>query len=133
MPNINIWMSALDKDKDWVDDIENDNRAYNLADRLIQAKPYSITLSRNGTPLSTAQTVRVETTRIEPYETVGDGGRGNKANIIVLGYRGHPDTNKPDFDVKAGDSFMFDGIKYRIRQVYTQNAGITEAWGDIWA
>jgi len=130
MPDFNMFMSSTNPLSKWYADIEGDNRSQNLAERLINDKPSSIVIVRGATSLS-AQTVRIETTRIEPYETVGDAGRGNKANILILGYKGHP--TQPDFDVKAGDNFVFDGIRYRIRQVYNQNAGFVEAWGDIWA
>jgi hypothetical protein len=129
MPDFNVWMSDKNKIKDFGDDIEGDFRSQHFTQRAIADKPTTITIQRGVTTLS-PQTVRVETTRIEPYEQVGAAGRGNRANVLVIGYRGH--STEPDFDVKSGDVFTADSVKVRVRLVYKQNAGITEAWCDIW-
>ncbi len=129
MPSFPQWMSDLDKEKLWQDDIENSNRVLHETHRYISKKPTEIVIYRNGEAIS-AQTVRIETTRIEPYETVGEAGRGNKANIILIGYKDH--SSIADFDVLPGDLFTVGIFRYHVRQVYDQSPGKIEAWGDAW-
>ncbi len=131
MADVNNWMSDVEKAEVWNDEVQGDANALTYTRRVIAEKPTSIVLYR-GTTAQDAQTVRLEMTRIEPYETVGDAARMNRANLLVLGYRDDPDqTNYPDFDVQPGDVFMYLNQKCRIRVVYKLTPGLTEAWGDI--
>ncbi len=128
MPNVNVWMTDAGKGKAWVDDIEDGARSQHFGHRTIEDKPYDIVIQRGTTTLA-SQRVRLEMTRIEPYETIGAAGRQNRANIFVLGYRDHPTL--PDLDIASGDVFVALGSKFRVRQVYRLTPGLTEAWGDL--
>jgi hypothetical protein len=128
MPDISAWIGNVGKADDWLDDVDGDNRAVHFTDFIINDKPSTITLYRNGVALD-PQTVRLEMTRIQPDRDIGRSAREAVGNGIAVGYRNHP--TEPDFDVRSGDKFTHDGIRFEVRMVYFETPGQTQAWLEV--
>jgi len=77
---------------------------------LIADKSQSITVTRGGSTLS-AQTVRVDSLSGSQQITTS-AGQVHQADALILGYRGHPTIT--DTDLKPGDRFALNGVKYEV-------------------
>lgn len=128
MPTINQWMTTTDKAGRWKAEIENAGRSLHELHRFIAEKSVSIVLIRNSVSLS-AQTVRIEQTRIQPDVNVGPAGREHRSNAVLLGYKDHPTI--PDLDIKAGDKFEVDGTSFEVRLIFPAVIGHVQAWLEV--
>lgn len=92
--------------------------------RRIQRVPQSITLVRDGTPLS-AQTMRVELgTSVNESSNAGGVNSAVRSGTL-FGVQGHPMI--ADTDMKRGDLFNLNGTKYRVAQVNATFPGEIQA------
>ena len=108
MPDIDAWAGSTFPLGGWFD-VDD---AYDTA-RLITDKSTSVTVVRDGAELA-AQTVRIEEMgRPRPYLT--EAGETAHADVLVLGYKGHPSID--DTDLQRGDRFAVDGQGYEIVMV----------------
>jgi hypothetical protein len=97
MPTIGNWFSDGEGQPDAIADI-------------ISYKSVSITLNRNGTPLS-AQTMRLETMSGQ-RQMQGPGGIIYVIDGMVLGYKGHATIT--DTDIEVGDRFSDSGQAFEV-------------------
>lgn len=132
MPNINRWMTDLNKAGAWLADIENEARSEHFTHRTITDKPSTITISRqNGTTFTalSPQVVRLELNRIAPDNNIGPAAREHRANGILIGYRNHPTIT--DTDIEVGDRFAYDNTHYEIRFIFPETPGNVQAWLEV--
>lgn len=95
-------MSRIDA---WIGNSRAESNAH-----LIEIKPTSITIDRNGTAVA-PQTVRLETLGSQrQYQT--QSGAIHMIDALALGYKGHPTI--ADTDIQAGDRFRADGVNYEV-------------------
>lgn len=107
MPDINSWAGNTFPLGDWLDDI---HAAVDTA-RILADKAVSVVLVRAGAELA-AQDVRIEDLRDRPRRYQTEAGETALAEILVLGYSGHPTIT--DTDIQRGDRFALDGVSYKI-------------------
>jgi len=110
MPDIDGWAGNEFPLSAWSDDAD---QGVDTA-RLIADKSTSITVIRAGVA-QTAQTVRLEflTGARREYQT--EAGQTGQADVLVLGYKGHPSLT--DTDLQRGDRFATGGQSYEIVMV----------------
>jgi len=110
------------------DSIHSALNSVHITHRIISEKPVSIVVVRNGEQL-TAQTVRIETTRIAPDRDIAFAAREGNANAVLIGYKDHPTI--ADTDLKAGDRFELDGLRFEVRHIFPQTPGSLQAWLEV--
>lgn len=106
MVSADAWTGNSFPLSDWLDAVD---RGVDTA-RLIADKPTSITVVRGGVAQA-AQSVRVEGLG-RPREVQGEGGQTAIADVLVIGYKGHPTLT--DTDLQTGDRFAVGGVSYEI-------------------
>jgi hypothetical protein len=131
MPNVSNWVQSKDKARDWISDIENDNRSIHFYNPVAEDALSTITISRydkttRAQVALSAQRVRVEMTRIEPDKDIGPSARTSNFNCVVFGYDGHPEYGTTDIEME--DTFVHEGIKFIVKVVYLNTPGGKQAW-----
>jgi len=106
MPSIDSWTGNSFPLSDWLDDVD---RGVDTA-RLIADKSTSITVVRASVEQS-AQSVCIEPLG-RPREVQTEGGQTAIADVLVVGYKGHPTLT--DTDLQTGDRFAVGGVSYEI-------------------
>ena len=100
------WLGNAFPLSDWTDDVD---RSVNTA-RLIADKITSIVVVRAGVEQA-AQNVRIEP-MARPREVQTEGGQTAMADVLIIGYNGHPTIT--DTDLQTGDRFAVSGVGYEI-------------------
>jgi hypothetical protein len=99
--------------------IDDNDKAYDTARRIAE-QPTSIVVRRAGVN-QTAQTVRLEP--LSPRTDVSSpaGNLGQKQDMLVLGYRGHPTLSNTV--LYRGDRFFHAGQMFEIKDVVNDVPG----------
>ena len=115
MSKIDAWTGNSFPLSDWIDV----DRGVDTA-RLVADKTTSITVIRGGVAQS-AQSVRIEDMG-RPGEVQTEGGQTALADVLIIGYKGHPTI--ADTSLQTGDRFAVAGVGYEIVAVL---AGLTDS------
>lgn len=123
MPNFNAWMGDNPILGTWLDDVTD---ATGVAE-IIAQKPTSITVQRQSGALS-AQTVRLDLLSSVASDVNSGPVTLGTMRVLLLGYRNHPTIT--DTNVQRGDTFAYDGQRYRVTQVDTTYRDRLQAVGE---
>jgi len=107
VPSVDAWAGNTFPLGDWLDDI---HASVDTA-RILADKAVSVILVRARAELA-AQSVRIEDLRDRPRRYQTEAGETALAEILILGYSGHPTIT--DTDIQRGDRFALDGAGYKI-------------------
>jgi hypothetical protein len=107
MVDIDAWAGDTFPLSTWIDDVDP---GVDTA-RLIADKSTSITIVRAGTEQD-AQTVRIEDIHDRPRSYMTEAGETGQAEVLVIGYKGHPSIS--DTDIQRGDRFAVAGVGYEV-------------------
>ena len=85
---------------------------------LILRDAQSIVVDRDGVDRD-AQTVRI-TYDNDAKWVGGDSNVGKSSNreVVIFGIKDHPNSSVTDTDLQAGDRFIFEDVRYEIRDVF---------------
>lgn len=107
MPDIDAWAGNTFPLGDWEDDTD---QSVDTA-RILADKSTLIVLVRAGIELA-AQSVRIEDLRDRPRSFQTEAGTTGLAEVLILGYYGHPTIT--DTDVQRSDRFALAGVMHRV-------------------
>lgn len=123
MPNFNAWLGAPPVLGAWLDDVTD---AVGVAE-IIGQKPVSITVYRQSGVLP-AQTVRLDLLSSVASVQEQNATTLGVMRVLVLGYRNHPTIT--DTDLRRGDTFAYDGQRYKVTQIDTTYRDRLQAVGE---
>ena len=123
VPSIDAWAGNTFPLGDWLDVDDAVDAA-----RLIQDKATSITVIRSGTALD-AQTVRIEDLTNRPRSYESEAGQTGQADVVILGYKGHPTID--DTDLQRGDRFAVEGQGYEVVMVAPGFSDCLQAYAKV--
>lgn len=120
MPSIDLWAGSSFPLGAWTDDV---SKSQDFA-RLINDDSTSITIVRNGSPLS-AQTVRIETFA-SGERTVTLNGVTHGVGAIVFGFNGHASIT--DTDIQPGDRFPHGSARFEVIAILADLENVIQAF-----
>ena len=122
MPSLSGYLRANDHDEIWLDSL---NRADNVQ-WMIDRDGVSITLIRDGTPQTAQNALLVPiASGARGNESRHETGESSSLDMLLIGVRGH--GTETDFDVKRGDVFTLNTVRYEVIDVNKAITGKTEA------